>query len=49
MAFRQYTEDDVFSFRNLCEALLQILINLREKNTPNSDGKSNKIAKFQKL
>jgi hypothetical protein len=36
------------SFKNLREALLQILVNLREKNTPNSNGKSNKMAKFQK-
>jgi hypothetical protein len=43
MAFRQYTEYDVSAFE-IFEALLQILVNLREKNTPNS----NKIAKFQK-
>jgi hypothetical protein len=43
MAFRQYTEDDVSAFE-IFEALLQILVNLREKNTPSS----NKIAKFQK-
>jgi hypothetical protein len=42
MAFRQYTEDDVSAYE-IFEALLQILVNLQKKNTPNS----NKITKVK--